>query len=323
MLDARLYGPRDKSMTPPTPNPFDSLKSGLDLTSSTDQDTSVPLLAHARRPAILPYASLPVRIAQNAFSLPLLVLGWRTEATTLDIPLFDAVSFEKGWRNVPSAMRLEVQTARRTQLQVYDAEVTFTARFEGLRWLMYRWRLTAGFVAVGTFWAVEMVGAIVMWGVLSWIVFGGSDESVEESEERYRGRSRVKIKDEAEDEEPESRIKKEQDRMSDTERSFPSYGHQPPLRYTSSSSMKREDGSTPLTAETLAQVPAAARAIDADDEDEDEDADFVLDEAGLQWRDSGLGTSMESSGPGRHHGAAVRRRRSSRQGSGEFAYGGK
>lgn len=95
--------------------------------------------------------------------------------------------------------------------------------------------------------------------------------------------------------------------LSDTERTFPTYSRQPPLRYSSPKvkEEKEEKGQIP-------DVPVAG--VDADDEDED--ADFLADEPaplrGGLHSDSGLGTSLESSGPRRE---AVRRRRS---GGGDF-----
>lgn len=76
--------------------------------------------------------------------------------------------------------------------------------------------------------------------------------------------------------------------LSDTSRTFPTYSRQPPLRYSSSKIKKEEEEE-----EKLSAPPLHATTLEADDEDED--ADFVIERGG-RFTDSGLGTSVESSG---------------------------
>ena len=307
MLDARMYAPAEKGITPPSAytDPLDAIKSGP-LLGPDEADERV--LARSRRSALMTYYSKEVELMQKMTRIHWYFLGWRKEAETLTVDLFEGVEFAKGWRNVPSTMRVEVQTPRRQQMQIYDARVVFRARFGGLRWLMYNHRIISGVFFITTFWATEMVFASAAWLVLSWIIFGGEDDEAEGQRQRQRIKREdgtvTSIKDEEEEEEEEG------EHMSETERTFPTYGHQPPLRYrnsASAASLKKEDPSRDEEEDLLAQIPVLA-AQDADIEDEDEDADFFLDTAGTTWRDSGLGTSMESSGPAT--GPAVRRRRS-------------
>lgn len=282
MLDAALYAPSEKGVTS---NPLETLKSGLMLGFD-----SASILARARRPAIMTYYSKEVELMHKTSQLHWFWLGVRREAETISVSLFEGVEFEKGWRNVPGSMRIEVQAQRPRSLQFYDAKVVFKARFRGLRWIMYNHRIISAVVFIASFWATEMVFASAAWVVLSWIIFGGGDEDEETS---------VKVK--REQDVSDDQIK-EESKMSDTERSFPTYGSQPPLRYTSP--IKKEEPTSP---DLLSAIP-----LSNDADIEDEDADFVLDDA-ERWRDSGLGTSMESSG-GRNE--SIRRRRSKqRQGT--------
>ncbi|GAB7339482.1 hypothetical protein MBLNU457_6103t1 [Dothideomycetes sp. NU457] len=285
MLDATLYAPSEKAS-----NPLSSLKAGLSLTDNSDG-----ILARARRPAIMTYHSREIELMHKTTNLPWYFLGLRNEAETLSIALFEGVEFDKGWRNVPASMRVEVQTQQPRSLQIYAARAVFKARFRGLRWVMYNHRLLSAGAFIACFWATEMVFASVAWVVLSWIIFGGGDDDDESNGAR-------KIKNEYDDGVKEE---EQEQKMSDTERSFPSYAHQPPLRYTSP--IKKEESLSP-DRDLLESIPLAA---DADVEDED--ADFVLDDA-ERWRDSGLGTSMESTGPSAS--ASIRRRRSKHDGRG-------
>lgn len=90
------------------------------------------VLAHSRRPVILTYRSAPVELAHKVTQLPLYLLGWRHEAETIEAVLMEGVEFEKGWRNVPASLWLEVRSSN--VLQVYGVRVVFTARFGGLRY---------------------------------------------------------------------------------------------------------------------------------------------------------------------------------------------
>ena len=167
---------------------------------------------------------------------------------------------------------------------------------------MYNYRVICFIICTCIFWAAELVSALVAWLILSNFVA------------RSQPTRHATIK--AEGNESESAVKSERgeeagadltEGLSDTERSFPTYSRQPPLRY-SSPRVKEE----PAEARGPAGVPAAGGEAD----DEDEDADFIVDEPtpskGLH-SDSGLGTSMESSGA---RSDSVRRRRAGGGGGG-------
>lgn len=279
MLDAKMYAPGDKASSA-----LNTIKNGL--MSELGQDNT--LLAHARRPAILTYYSPPVDLAQKIAQLHWYILGWRQEAETISVDLFEGIEFAKGWRNVPATLRLEVQTARQTRLQIYSARVLFRARFHGLRWLMYNHRILSACFFITSFWATEVLFTALAWLALGFFIFGRDSQ---QSGPKYEEEKRA--------------VKAEQDEdghadLSDTERTFPTYGQQPPLRYEQP--VKKEDGL--MENNPLMQMPAAT-AAEADDEDED--ADFVLDDTRWPRSDSGLGTSMDSSA-GRNE--SIRRRKS-------------
>lgn len=113
--------------------------------------------------------------------------------------------------------------------------------------------------------------------------------------------------------------------ISDTSAAFPTFSKQPPLKYSHSEQMKKEEDYDDAKIkheddEDGAELfrEGATADDERDDYDEDEDADFVLDSpnTGLQSlydggarSDSGLGTSLESSNDAFARGD-VRRRRS-------------
>ena len=360
MLDAKMYAPAEKGQGRQGQGPLASLQDKLlPEYSPSGRDARTGLLAHSRRPAILTYYSPHVDLIQKATQLHWYILGWRNEAETLVIDLFESVEFAKGWRNVPSTLRLEVQSTTRAQMQIYKAKVLFRARFHGLRWLMYNYRVFSAAVFILSFWGTEVVFTGLAWIALSYFLFKDTNSNNNNTDDNGSSASRfLGIKSENGKQSSQSRIKSEavegEDdeeeetdvQISDTERSFPTYGStQPRLHYRHPIKKEEEEeedeqqhqdeereGQDPqnrnhnnrLLLDQIPPIPRSA-AEAADDEDEDEDADFVLDGNEGRWIDSGLGTSMESSaggggagggagkrGPGRDGGVRRRRSRSSR-----------
>ncbi|CAD0085434.1 unnamed protein product [Aureobasidium vineae] len=226
--------------------------------------TTTKVLASSRRSAILTYYSPVVDLARKATELHWLILGWRLEAETLEIPVFKGVSFAKGWRNVPDTMQIRVQSSAR--MQIYEANVVFKARFQGLRWIMYNHRITSAAVFIGAFWGTEVLFTAICWAILSVWIFSSSDNTPVKREPEDS--KRIK----AEDSEGE-----EQARLSDTERTYPTYSKGPAMRYNSPAIKKEETEPEPFP-------QLLTTALEADDEDESDD-----------FLDSGLGTSLESS----------------------------
>jgi len=222
-------------------------------------------------------------------SLPLYMLGVKHESEVLNIPMAESAVFKKGRWNVPEYVLLELQTGQ--EVQVYDVRIHFTARFGGLRWLMYNHRITSFFAFTTAFWFSEIIFTGLGWVGLRYI-FTSSDSSKTKTEGTIKGEDtdgstvKAEIKEEPETDEPD---------LSDTPRTFPTYGRQPPLRYVPK--VKDEDSEEYVLDETAIQPLAA---MEADDEGDEEDV--------FRARDSGIGTSF-SEGGGR---GGVARRRSGR-----------
>lgn len=254
MLEAAMFAPG---------TPVDSLKDAL-VPGSADADNR---LAFSRRPAILSYRSMPVEYICKLMELPWYLIGWRDEAETITVGLWESVEFPRGWRSLPSTMRLDIQSTHR--IQVYSAKAMFRAKFRGLRWLMYKHRIVSAFMFITGFWLTELTFAGLAWAGLTFYMQPQTKQAPSAWAREYNAR----VKQEDEDE--------HDTKLSDTERTFPSSSKQPVLRYESPG-IKQEEVDEPVI------LPeASSKAIEADDEDEDEDADIILD--------SGLGTSMESS----------------------------
>ena len=265
MLQAAMYAPGGA---------MDPLKDTL-VPGSAEEDNR---LAFSRRPAILSYRSIVVECIGRLLELPWYLIGWRREAEKLSVSLWESVEFSRGWRNVPSTMRLDIQSTHR--MQIYSAKAKFKARFRGLRWLMYNHRIISAVIFITIFWTTEMLFAGLAWAGLSFY----KQPQPQKAQSDWARDFNARVNDGSQDE--------KQAKLSDTERTFPSSSKQPALKYESPK-IKQEDDDEPVV------LPeASSRAIEADDEDEDEDADLI--------RDSGLGTSMESS-TGRRD--SMRRRR--------------
>ncbi|KAK2765635.1 hypothetical protein FQN54_008489 [Arachnomyces sp. PD_36] len=145
--------------------------------NSFQDNTSTYVLAQSRRPAILTFSSPMVDTVSRIWRMPLYVLGWKKEAETLVTGMMEGVEFAKGWRNIPGSLRLELQSQER--MQVYSATVKFTAKFKGLRWIMYNFRILSFLVFTFFFWVVSIVSTVMIWLTLSSIE--PEDETDEET----------------------------------------------------------------------------------------------------------------------------------------------
>jgi hypothetical protein len=98
-------------------------------TEKSEQQATI--LTHQRRPAILTYYSSTMENIHKAAALPWYILGFRQESEVLDLSLIEGATFSRGWRNIPTSARVELQSD--AKLQVYNAQLTFKARLRGLR----------------------------------------------------------------------------------------------------------------------------------------------------------------------------------------------
>jgi seipin len=280
MLSLSLLSP---SYNPPVPStvPRTTLQESH---SSTITPSNVLFLS--RRPAILTYTSRLVSLSSRILSLPLYILGLKHESEMLHIPMAESAIFKKGRANVPAYVLLELQTGQ--EVQVYDVRVQFKARFGGMRWLMYNHRIISFFTFTTTFWFAEILFAGLSWVTLRYVFTSSSKTKIEGSKgEDTNGTVKGEIKEEPDTDEPD---------LSDTPRTFPTYGRQQPLRYVPK--VKDEDSEEYVLDETAIQPLAS---MEADDEEDEEDL--------FRARDSGIGTSFSEGG---ERGDSFARRRSGR-----------
>lgn len=105
-----------------------------DGASGASGTTHTRKLAESRRPGILTYASPMVDTASRFARMPFYVSNWRREAEVLRTPMMERIEFAKGKKNIPSSLKLEIQSDVR--MQIYTAVVRFDARFTGLRYVI-------------------------------------------------------------------------------------------------------------------------------------------------------------------------------------------
>lgn len=275
---------------------------GSSTTTKVGRLNGGPILARSKRPALLTYRSSVVEHAYRLLRLPLYLVGWHTESEHISTNMMDGIEFSKGTNNVPSSIKLELRSKH--PLEIYTVAVRFSAKLEGLRWVMYKYWLSSAIVGIGLFWGVEVGVLLVTWGLVT-LLFGGS-----RGEHEGMGHDKKRIKQETSG---ARRIKREEEDgetdpgtpMSDASRTFPTLPSQAPLRYSAPKEESQE--------RKMDDIPPHGDDVEADDEDDD----FVLEEPvplrtereGV-FTDSGLGTGIES---GREAGGrGLARRRSGR-----------
>lgn len=299
MLDLSLLSP------PSTPPSVPSA-----VTTMIPNTTST--IAHARRPAILPYSSPVFTIYQTIIDLPLHFFGFRNpDAITLHIPMFERVSFSRGYRNIPTALTLSLQTQPHSAipLQIYSAKILFRARFQGLRWFVYNYRIISWMLFSTIFYILTISSMAITWGLVSYFIFPAKptqqqtikneSEGAEQSNGHVKADSSRKIKAEEQD---DSSLDAAIADMSDTPTQFPTLSKQMPLRFPvqpqrndkGRSPVKREPETTTIRETGLEPLAAATAEDAADDEDDDDGLLVATVEDDRRAIDSGIGTSMES-----------------------------
>jgi seipin len=282
MLDMVLLSPTYQPVAQP-------IEAGLDIRGSMPSEA---VLYSSRRPAILTYHPRLVSLSKQVAALPWYILGWRRDAEKLEIPMAEGVSFRKGWRNVPALVYLELQ-GKGQDIQVYHVQFKLRARYEGIRWLMYNHRIFSFVVFTTAFWFAEVIFAVLTWMLWNSRSGSGKEKGKGELKGEDTDASTI-IKTEREDGELET----DDLDLSDTPRSFPTYGRQAPLQYVPK--VKTEDDGEKLVMDETTLQPFAA---EADDESEE-----PIDVGSFRGRsDSGLGTSF-SEGGASHRGGVQRRR---------------
>jgi seipin len=155
---------------------------------------------------------------------------------------------------------------------------------------MYNYRILSFIVFTSAFWGFEVTFAGFGWIVLR-TIFSKPTAKTESVKDEETDRTATGIK-------PEGNESDGPD-LSDTPRSFPTYGRQPPLRYEPK--IKDEVVSEEVV---IGETSIQPLAVEADDEDEEFEGEY-RDIRGTRT-DSGIGTSFSEAGER----AGVARRRS-------------
>lgn len=111
-------------------------------TASKSPDLSLDVLAHSRRPAILPYVSPIIDTANTISALPWYILGWRSEKEVLEVSMFEGLIFARGWRSLPQSVKVVIEADEK--MQFYETSIKIVAKFSGLRYLSILSILSSG-----------------------------------------------------------------------------------------------------------------------------------------------------------------------------------
>ncbi|EAT84373.2 hypothetical protein SNOG_08097 [Parastagonospora nodorum SN15] len=193
------------------------------------------------------------------------MLGWDEEwdntqggvsgAPTQNVDAAGLTEFDKGARNVPTSVKVELRSSY--PLEVYTVSVRFSARMEGLRWLMYRYWLTSAITGTTLFWSVEMSVLLFTWAIFT-LLFSKSDPHPGHKQIKQESGTTTPKREDTEPSTP----------FSETSRTFPSLSSHQQLQYQAPAVPKSERDSP-----VLEDIPTREEA-EADDEDDD----FVLEE---------------------------------------------
>ncbi|KAK6364232.1 uncharacterized protein PV06_02524 [Exophiala oligosperma] len=299
MLDLSLLGP-GPNVVRNVPEPLSSWLGNITVDN---------VYSRSRRPTILPYSSPILSVSNTLLYLPWHMLGLRDlDAAHLVVPMFEMITFPRGARNIPTHARLELQST--SVLQVYSAKLVFRAKFQGMRYLIYNYRVPAFVVFTALFYTVSVTSMGLAWALLSMLWSkkddgDGRDRTVMKKEGRQsdikrEDEGRRKIKEEEETDSSQHGLSLSN--LSDTAAQFPTRTGQMPLRFEGRS--PAADAEQDEEVERLTPPPGPDEVAD-DEEEEDETQEI----RGRRFEgDSGIGTSMESE----HQSSGIVRRRSSR-----------
>ena len=318
MVDIQLLGPYNPLAK--SEQAFTKLLGNITLPTTT----GLSVLHHSRRPAMLRYESQVVSLAHTGLHLPLHVLGFQDiDTNILRIPMFDMLSFSRGSSNVPTHLRLEVQTdtsvstgqavgfmgaaispATSSALQIYSSEVHFAARFRGLRYVIYNYRTLSFLAFTALFYTVSIVTLGLGWaGLSAFLSKPSSDQAVIKHE---GGDVDPKIKQETEASDSGQGLS--MSNVSDSAKQFPGRAGQPPIQFQGRNEQSQE--AQPAPSQNIRPGEAA------DDEEGFDDDTNTFGRTTGRFDDSGIGTSMES---GRD--PPLVRRRSGRSGQSSSSIG--
>ncbi|ERS99303.1 hypothetical protein HMPREF1624_04502 [Sporothrix schenckii ATCC 58251] len=150
----------------PPANPRDFLESG-----------GKRLLFAASRPGLMAYTDPVVAQATRLTLLPVHFFSPEAASRTrLIVPMAESLAFSgSGGPSavLPAVLYLELRTGGEHELQTYGAEVVFSAKLRGLRWLMYHHRVFSFLLLTTTWWLIEVVFMLAVF-VAFGIFFGAN-----------------------------------------------------------------------------------------------------------------------------------------------------
>ncbi|KFY46849.1 hypothetical protein V494_00305 [Pseudogymnoascus sp. VKM F-4513 (FW-928)] len=288
----------------------DSSRPGTSTSRPSDLHSWIPagsILFSSRRPAILTFRSDVVSLGKQLAGLPLYILGWSRESEKLLVPMAEGIVFEKGYKNAPRKVYLDIQCRHQQALQVYNMRLLLRARFSGLRWLMYNHRILSFMVFTTAFWAAEVFFALVAW-ILLQSTFNATEDQNSPVEQKFQGGS-SKVKTEPLDDDV---LDTDDSDVQDWSRRYTAYDRPAPVQHEPLIK-KEDDEKNPLSSE----APAYLKTEEADDESEDPTYTRDIFKEGRSA--SGVGTSLsESKGAVSSTAAQRRRSRTARELSPEF-----
>lgn len=227
------------------------------------------VLFKSRRPALLPYEDRVVSVARRVFFLGFHILFPYRQGHTMTIQLAERVKFDKGSVQ-PTAAFVEIEAG--PAIQIYQTSLTLTAQLQGLRWLMFHYRIVTYIAFTLLFWVCEVVFMCLAWAL--WSSFSAPDKKV------LKG---ADFDDDYDDDDFEGQSVRTR---------------QASVKSEASVKLEEEDEQE----RTASEIPVGG--TEADDEYEYDDED---NESSSMRRDAGAGTSYRGEGSER-----VRRRRHSR-----------
>ncbi|KAK6349146.1 hypothetical protein TWF730_009900 [Orbilia blumenaviensis] len=284
------------SLTLPT-SPH-NLKTGNFMVNLTllNEGLDVPgILATSKRPACLTYKSNIINTMDTVMRSPLYLSGWRKEQERIDILMMEGEVFTKKRLPTYLGMRVGNDYAPDKAPEAYESKVFFKARFRGLRYFMYNYRIIAFVIFTSAFWVTGL-----FWAAITWVFVASYWLAPDEDE------------DADEDEDP---LMEKPKRSSETDRRM--IHPLAPVEDDSAEDIPRPRGGVYATPEAT----PAPEGEEGDDEDDSEDlSNDRSDEGGRtptsvdentlhgSTQDSGIGTSMSE-----QRGEGLFRRRSGRR----------
>ncbi|KAF3937998.1 Seipin [Dactylella cylindrospora] len=133
-----------------------------------DEGLEAPVaLASSRRPACLTYKSNLIQTMDTVMRSPLYLSGWTREEETLNILMMESEVFGKNRLPKYLGIRVGNDYSFEKAPEAYESKVYFKAKFKGLRYFMYNYRIIAFITFTGMFWMTELFWASIAWMIIS------------------------------------------------------------------------------------------------------------------------------------------------------------